>query len=428
MKKTFKKLVVAILARQVVRLRKKHQFEIVGVVGGIGKTSTKLAIAQVLSKSLKVRYQEGNYNDIVSVPLVFFGEDMPPLTNPLAWLRILIRNSKQIRGPYPYDIVVVELGTDGPGQIAAFQRYLHLDIAVVTAIVPEHMEYFADLQAVATEELSVVSFANRVIYNADLVAEEFRAVLPEGAVSYSLNQNTADYYLANVFHSAGGFESDVKHAGEILVHFSQEVVSETQLYSSLAAVIVGHELALKPTQIIEGLSVVRPVSGRLRRLRGINDSLIIDDTYNASPEAVKAGLQTLYGLEAPQRIAILGAMNELGAMSAEAHKQIGALCDPLKLHLVITIGPDANAHLAPAAEAKGCFVKKFDSPYEAGEYLQGKVESKAVIFAKGSQNGVFAEEAVKLLLADPEDAHKLVRQSNYWLKLKQKQFKLSKVQ
>jgi hypothetical protein len=93
------------------------------------------------------------------------------------------------------------------------------------------------------------------------------------------------------------------------------------------------------------------------------------------------------------------------------------------LSLVVTIGPDANTYLAPAAAAKGCAVKRFDTPYEAGKYLQSKVRPGAVIYAKGSQNKVFAEEAIKLLLANPEDASKLVRQSDYWLNRKQKSFK-----
>lgn len=423
MKKFLKRLVVYVLGRQVRRLRKKHQFKIVGVVGSIGKTSTKLAIAQTLGKTLRVRYQDGNYNDLVSVPLIFFGHPMPSLVNPIAWIRIFFNNSRQIKQAYPYDVVVVELGTDGPGQIAAFKSYLNLDIAVITAIAPEHMEYFGDLQAVAKEELSVISFSNKIIFNADFTAEEFRASLPSDAVSYSLHDAAAHYHFANVFHSSGGFEGDIKQGGDIFLHLSHEVVSETQLYSVLAAAIVGKELGLKPTQIIAGASGIHPVSGRLRRLRGINNSTIIDDTYNASPEAVKAGIRTLYELDAPQKIAILGNMNELGGMSANAHKEIGEMCDPKQINLLVTIGPDANAHLAPTAEAKGCTVKKFDSPYEAGEYLQGKIESGAIIFAKGSQNSVFAEEAVKLILADPEDAGKLVRQSAEWLKKKERAFK-----
>src|SRR5258708_9431885 len=93
MKCFLKGIVVSILARQVRLLRKKDHFKIIGVVGGIGKTSTKLAIAQSLGKTLRVRYQEGNYNDIVSVPLIFFGHPMPSLVNPFAWIKIFMDNA-----------------------------------------------------------------------------------------------------------------------------------------------------------------------------------------------------------------------------------------------------------------------------------------------------------------------------------------------
>jgi UDP-N-acetylmuramoyl-tripeptide--D-alanyl-D-alanine ligase len=161
----------------------------------------------------------------------------------------------------------------------------------------------------------------------------------------------------------------------------------------------------------------------MRRLVGINNSTIIDDTYNASPEAVSAALKTLYRLDAPQKIAVLGNMNELGKFSAEAHRQIGEQCDPKQLDLVVTIGPDANKYLAPAAEKKGCKVGTFSDPYQAGEFVKLQIKPGALVLVKGSQNKVFAEEAVKTLLADPVDASKLVRQSRYWMKIKAKNFK-----
>lgn len=420
MKRFLKEIVISILARQVRLLRKKHQFKVIGVVGGIGKTSTKLAIAESLSKTLRVRYQKGNYNHLVSVPLIFFDHPMPSLFNPFAWIKIFIDNAKQIRSEYPVDLVVVEVGTDRLGEIAAFEKYLKLDYAVVTAIVPEHMEYFNDMQTVANEELSVAGYSEKLIYNADLVAEEYRQPLRD-AISYG-RQQPADYRLANILRTTGGFECDIKHAGEIFLHFNLEGISEVQLYSALAAAVVGSELGLNPAQILDGIAAITPVSGRLRQLRGINNSLIIDDTYNAIPDAVKAGLEMLQGLEAPQKVAILGNMNQLGATSAQTHTEIGELCDSAGLDLVITIGPDANAYLAPAAASKGCAVKSFNTPYKAGEYLQSKIEQGAILFAKGSQDKVFAEEAIKLLLADPEDVSKLVRQSKYWLKRKRKNF------
>jgi UDP-N-acetylmuramoyl-tripeptide--D-alanyl-D-alanine ligase len=122
------------------------------------------------------------------------------------------------------------------------------------------------------------------------------------------------------------------------------------------------------------------------------------------------------------KIAILGSMNELGDESQAAHEEIGAYCDPHKLSLVITVGNAAKEYLAPAAQAAGCTVQSFLSPYEAGNYATDFVTSNTAVLAKGSQNGVFAEEAIKPLLADKTDALKLVRQSPYWMHIKKQQF------
>ncbi len=142
MKKIAKRIIGAILGWQIRRLRRKHRFLLIGVAGSIGKTSTKFAIGTVLRHVMRVRFQEGNYNHIVSVPLAFFGQNMPSLMNPLAWLVVILKNEVHLRKKYPYDVVIVELGTDGPGQIAEYSRYLMIDIAVITAVVPEHMESF----------------------------------------------------------------------------------------------------------------------------------------------------------------------------------------------------------------------------------------------------------------------------------------------
>lgn len=209
---------------------------------------------------------------------------------------------------------------------------------------------------------------------------------------------------------------------KFLLSAQHEAIAEPRLYAVAGAVAVARELGMAPSEIKAGLDKLKPVAGRMQKLAGINGSIIIDDTYNASPPAMKAALDTLYRLDAPQKIAVLGNMNELGNYSQAAHEEIGSYCDPKKLDLVITLGPDANKYLAPAAEAKGCKVQQFDDPYSVGEYLKSIIKNGALILVKGSQNRVFAEEAVKLLLADPKDAKKLVRQSEAWLKIKAKDF------
>lgn len=420
MKQLLKSLIVSILGWQVRRLRQKHDFKVIGVVGSIGKTSTKFAIASVLQSQYRVRYQEGNYNDIVTVPLIFFGQAEPSLFNPFAWLRTLLANERQLRVDYPFDVVVAEIGTDAPGQIAAFKQYLHCDIAVVTALTMEHMENFRDLDHVASEELSVSKYADTLVANFDLCLEEHLREVSVPIVGYG--KEKSHYQMKNI-----SFNKD-KSSFVIVMNKTKELtitldaVSIGEFYSAAAAAAVADMLHVPGEKIAEAIESLKPVSGRMQRLAGIEDSLILDESYNASPAAVKAALDGLYMLKGQQKIALLGNMNELGKFSAEAHREIGEYCDPTQLDLLVTLGPDANKYLAPAAEAQGCTVATFTDPYAAGDFIKEQLRPGSIILVKGSQNKVYAEEAIKPLLADPSDEAKLVRQSPEWLKKKKANF------
>lgn len=417
-KKAGRALVCSVLEAQVRHLRRKYTFKVVAVSGSVGKTSTKLAIADLLGQNLRVRHQAGNYNDRVTVPLVFFGLEEPNILNVFAWLKIFTANARTIRQGYPYDVVVVELGTDGPGFMAEF-AYLQPDIAAVTAVSPEHMEFFGTLDAVAVEELTVFDYARTVLVNADDIAGQYLA--GRDFSEYSLLSEHAEYGARRKAQTLSGQTLEVRLPEG---SFSAKVayLGEQGAKVVLAAVAVAGLLKVPRTDIAAGLPQLAPFAGRMQVLPGIKGSTLIDDTYNASPLAVCAALDVLYAAKTKQRIAILGSMNELGDYSEQAHYEVGDYCDPAKLELVVTIGRDAKQWLAPAAQKQGCKVVSFDSPYEAGEYVAARLRAGAVVLAKGSQNGVFAEEAVKSLLNDPADTGKLVRQSPYWLARKAEQF------
>ena len=134
MKEFFKEQLTKIFISQARAILKRHKPIIVAVVGSVGKTSTKLAIATVLAQKYRVRYQDGNYNVPLTVPFVIMGQQLPTLTNPVGWLRAWLQGQKYIVGSYPYDVVVLELGTDKPGDILDFKSFIKPDIAVVSAI------------------------------------------------------------------------------------------------------------------------------------------------------------------------------------------------------------------------------------------------------------------------------------------------------
>lgn len=418
-KKLGKSFLCWLLERQVRQLRKKNDFKLVAVSGSVGKTSTKLAIAKTLASTNRVIYQDGNYNDRLTVPLILFGQTEPGIYNIFAWLKILRSNERQLQQKYPYGIAVVELGTDAPGQLRKF-AYLRPDLTVITAVADEHMSQFKTLDAVAKEEMVPLEFSRQVLLNVDDVPGQYR---PKSAFSsYGLGDR-ADYYIKEkAVRSLQGQRLSFGLPGGKRLDTEVAALGKQGAKITLAAVATADLLGVSIEAINKGLKSVTPVSGRMQVLAGKRGSLIIDDTYNASPIAVESALDVLYEAEAKQRIAILGSMNELGIDSPKMHRGIGEYCDPKKLDLLVTVGREAAKYLSPAAAKRGCEVKSFMSPYEAGKYVADQLKTGAVVLAKGSQNGVFAEEAVKVLLANSSQARKLVRQSDYWLKVKKHQF------
>lgn len=418
-----KKRLEKLFTNQTNKIVKKHKPVIIAVTGSVGKTSTKHAIAAVLAQKYRVQFQEGNYNTEISVPFIFLGRSLPNLYNPFGWYSAWLHGQKILRKGLAYDVVVVEIGTDYPGDVIKFQNFLRPNISVVTAVSEEHMEFFPDLEAVAKEELSIANYSDALLVNADDIAEEYLVkYVPRNVELHSYGFNHSEYKLA--------IKNDVKQVMEFSVVLGSgqvlttkaRVLAEHSLKPIAGAIAVADLLGLDEKQIISGIRDFKPVPGRMQVMSGIKNSVIIDDSYNSSPLACKAALDALYKQAAPQRIAILGMMNELGDFSKAAHQEIGNYCDPTKLDLVVTVGQDAKTILADAAEAKGCHVARCDSPYQAGKLVAERLKDNGIVLAKGSQNGVFTEEAVKQLLADGGDVFKLVRQSDFWMAKKRAQF------
>lgn len=427
LKNFLKSIIVAIVWHYTKRYQQKFKPVVIGVAGSVGKTGTKRAIAKTLSTGKRVAWQDGNYNDIVTVPLVFFGLQEPSVFNPLAWLKTINKMRAGLKTTSPAEVVVLELGTDGPGQIDAFNGRLRLDYAVVTAISFEHMLNFESIEAVAKEELAIANYSSKLYLGRQIAEEGFTDLIGEstsyqiyGASSKDASASSADNKLT--FSQDG---SGIKiHTTSNMYKIKPSLVGVHQYNSLVISAELAEKLGMGKAEVLEGLESIQPMPGRMQLLDGKDSSLIIDDSYNASPDAVVAALDYLYSLKGQQykKIAVLGNMNEMGQLSESVHTQVGEYCDPKQLELVITIGPDANKHLAEAAKSKGCQVKTFDSPVELGEFLASLDLSGHCILFKGSQNGVFVEEAIKFVLKNPEDRSKLVRQSDYWLHVKAKQF------
>ncbi len=398
------------------------EVKLIVVTGSVGKTSTKTAIATMLSQRYRVHMHEGNHNTPLSVPLAILGVPFPDNVRSFSAWRSAVKSARaRTLMPTDVDVIIQELGADHPGDIAAFGTYLKPSMAVVTAVTPEHMEYFKTIEAVAYEELMAANFSQLALINRDDIEGRFAEYLTNPSLDTYGTTAAAEYRFEEQEFTVGK-----GHAGSFIapelpqgVPATINVLGEHNLRPAIAAAAVGVKYGLTPQEITQGLASIRAVPGRMNLLRGLNGSLIIDDTYNSSPAAVVSAIQTLYGITVPQRIAILGSMNELGEVSAQEHEKIGKLLHPDMVDWVITVGEDAQKYLAPAAHSNGCQVKSFMSAVQAGAFAHSVLEKDALVLAKGSQNGGYLEEAVKILLLDQADVAKLVRQSPAWMATKE---------
>jgi len=410
-----KNLITRLLVSRTKKYLAKTNPKIVAIAGSVGKTTVTQATATILSEKYKVRATYLNYNTDLGVILTIFDQKIQ--TNPIKWLLTVVKIWQMSKGRPKQEVYVLELGTDNLGDMKKFS-YLKPKLGIITAIAPEHMEFFKDMSAVAKEELALTSFTGRTILGQD-VADEWLEKYAEGEV-IKTGEGTSTT-LESYKLTANGSRVVLKLDGKKM-EFNSNYVAEHLVRNLLMPALLAKEMGLTTKEIKAGLEKVYPLPGRMQLLKGLSGSTIIDDTYNSSPDAVKSALNVLYEYPAERKIVLLGMMNELGATSTHHHKEIGKYCEPKKLDLVVTLGEDANNFSADEAEKRGCKVIRAKSAIHAAEIIKDELTPSTVMLAKGSQNGVYAEEAVKLLLEKPEDAEKLVRQSAYWPKKKQKYF------
>ncbi|MEI6228769.1 MAG: UDP-N-acetylmuramoyl-tripeptide--D-alanyl-D-alanine ligase [Candidatus Saccharibacteria bacterium] len=401
---------------------KKHpEVKLVAVAGSVGKTTTKLAIATVLAEKYRVRMQNGNHNTHISSPLAILGIDFPENVKGIrAWFEVFRAAKIRISQPTDVDVIIQELGTDKIGEIPHFGKYLKPDIGIVTAVAPEHMEFFGNLDNVAREELSVANFSKLALINRDDIDGKYAEDLTNAGIDTYGTSAPAEYYFINDdFSVKDGYKGkffalELKKPLDVQI----KVFGEHNIRPAVVAGAVALKLGLNDDEIARGFSKIVPVPGRMNVLRGLREITIIDDTYNSSPLAVQCALRALYGLSVPQRIAVLGSMNEMGDSSVIEHQAVGALCDPAQLAWVVTVGDDANEYIAESAKSKGCQVKTCKNAIEAGAFVNRVAEEGAAVLFKGSQGGVFLEEAVKIILHATEEESQLVRQSAKWMQIK----------
>ncbi len=404
---------------------------IIGVTGSVGKTSTRLAIVCVLAKKYRVATAEKNYNNEIGLPLAILGIQQCGrsmfrwgVALASAALKIIIRDRR-----YP-EIVVLEYGVDRPGDMDYLLRIARPDIAVVTAIgdIPAHVEFFSDAEELIGEKSKLAGALlpdGTAILNHD---DEDVFAMREKTRARVLTFGAGDHAMVRITNYKLFVARDAEH-GEIpegiifkIFYNGSEVpvrldgaLGLPYAYAAAAAAAAGIAVGMNLVEIAEALRSYRPPAGRMRLIRGNKHSLILDDTYNASPESMRAALDTLKQIPGTRKIAALGDMREIGAYTEQAHRAIGdraaGCCD-----LLLCVGPAAK-FIGDEARSRGMAPESifvFEDSREAGRKLDSMVHEGDVILVKGSQ-AVRMERAVEEIMADPERAEGLLaRQEAYW--------------
>jgi UDP-N-acetylmuramoyl-tripeptide--D-alanyl-D-alanine ligase len=415
---------LALLARAVVR---KYRPKIVMITGSVGKTSTKDAVAAALGSAFHVRASEKSYNSEFGVPLTILGAKNPWM-DAHKWIRVIEEGIALLLLPSHYPkLLVLEVGADRPGDLARILKIVTPDAVVVTALpeVPVHVEAYASPEAVREEEFApayaLPGDAPLIICADDVHAKAMASRLPAKISTFGFSEGADVRITAPIIAEEQGRPSGMRAqvitpSGEYTLSVL-EALGRPQLLAPSAALALSRALGLTDEEALAGLRSYVPPPGRCRILEGIQDSLILDDSYNASPLAVEEALAILSEIPCSgRRIAVIGDMLELGRYSVQEHERVGKAAAG-KADIVLGVGVRARA-LTNAARANGMddeHARGYESSSLAAQDLKTIVQKGDVVLIKGSQ-GVRMERVVEALLLNPEDKKKLVRQEKEWKK------------
>jgi UDP-N-acetylmuramoyl-tripeptide--D-alanyl-D-alanine ligase len=464
MKTNFKKIISYILKTESRLVLYKYKPHIIAITGSVGKTSTKDAVYAVFSKITHVRKSEKSFNSEIGLPLTILG--LPNgWNNPFIWLLDILKGLWLFIWPHKYPKwLVLEVGISKPGDMKRVVSWLKTDAVIITAIgeTPAHIEFFNSRKHLIEEKSLLINTLKKparphdssgaggdslLVLNADDESViEMKEKTKNRTITYGFKEGadllgSSDSISYNSSDEPEGVIFRVDEGSKSFPVVIEGVFGRNHVYASLAALALTSALNFNMLDAVNALKNFDVPPGRMRLLKGINNSLIIDDTYNSSPFACESALKTLKDIKSTDRpacagrkIAVLGDMLELGKHTLEAHKNIGKIAkENLNDNdVLIVVGLRAKAIKEGAIEAgmNGESILEFINSNDAGIFMKTFVQKGPpapdhmggragdIVLVKGSQ-GMRMERIVGAILLDQENKNKLlVRQDAEWLKKK----------
>ena len=403
---------------------------VIGITGSVGKSSVKEALSLVLGKKFKIRATYKNYNNEIGLPLTIIGAKSPGKKF-FSWFPIFFQALKIIIfGDYNYpEVLILEMGIDRPGDLKYLCSLAQPKIGIVSSVSYAHIEYFGSLLEIKKEKETLVKSLQAqgaAILNFDNeFCKEMAEISRVKVISYGFKEG-ADLIAQDIKYNfdkgdyeLSGINFKLNFRGSIVPVLMKNALSPGAVYAALAATACGLELGLNLVDIAHSLKDFSLPRGRMNVLPGVNNSFIIDDSYNSSPEACLSALEVLGSIKiepASKKYVVLGDMLEIGAYADEGHRLVGEKVAQIKADFLVTIG-EKSLVTATTALKNGLAENQlfnFNHSSEIGEFLLGRINSGDIILVKGSQ-GMRLEKVVKEIMAEKDRASELlVRQGEGW--------------
>ncbi len=339
--------------------------KVVAITGSVGKTTTKDLLAAILAERGPIIAPPGSFNNELGLPLT------------------VLRAGKETA------TLVLEMGADRVGNIDYLTSIAQPDVSAVLIVARAHLGEFGGIEKVAEAKSELVTGTapgGPVILNADDPRVAAMASLARGPVTTfsRLGSAQADVAARDIRVDGTGRASFtlVTPAGEAPV--SLQLVGEHHVANALAAAAVSLELGIDPAHVVDVLSSVGPASPHRMDVQDVRGITIIDDAYNGNPDSMRAGIAALARLGRDRRrIAVLGAMLELGDESDAEHAALAPVLREAGVDALVCVGQGVAA-LSAAASAQGMDVIEAANPDEALELLDTLFVAGDVALLKGS--------------------------------------------
>ncbi|HYM78002.1 MAG TPA: UDP-N-acetylmuramoyl-tripeptide--D-alanyl-D-alanine ligase [Candidatus Dormibacteraeota bacterium] len=352
-------------------VRKVWGKPLVGVTGSAGKTTTKEAIAHVLSSRFRVLKSEGNFNNHFGLPLMLLKLELA------------------------HDVAVIEMGMSHAGEIRALAKIAQPEIGAVTNVAPVHLEFFDSLAGIARAKYELVESlpaSGTAVLNADdYYVSQFGRDFKGKVIAYGTSA-TADVRAENIQScGAEGSKFDVVTANgreAATLH----MVGEHNILNALAGVAVGLARGLTLSETVGALATLKPADKRGQVLQ-LGNITVINDCYNSNPKALNAMVDALAAMVAGRRIVVAGEMLELGPAGEEMHRAAGQHVAAKKIDMLVGVRGVAQA-MVDGAKQSGAHAQFVATPEDAGEWLARHTRDGDVVLLKASR-GVKLEKALE---------------------------------